>query len=94
MKKLDEYSTLCDGFFASAEYDGIASVSWATALEELARGFENHTGVPVEAKGEFAVARKEILSGTKSALYQMADSVEKLTAKITELQESMRYLFS
>ncbi len=93
MKQLDEYSSLCDQFFACAEYDGIASVSWATALEELANGFENHTGVAVEARGEFREAKKEITSGTESALRQMAFSTEKLTAKITELRETMRYRF-
>jgi len=93
MKFLSEYSSQCDKFFYCSEYNGIHSESWATALEELAKGYENYTGVEVNAMGDFKTAREMILRDTENALRQMAETQERLMSKATEIRELMRYRF-
>ncbi len=93
MVQLEGFSQACDLFFFCSEYNGIPSESWATALEELAKGYDNHTNIEVDALGHLPAAKAAILAGTGDALRQMAESQNRLSAVATELKESLRFWF-
>ncbi len=85
MVQLEGFSQACDLFFLSSEYNGIPSESWATALEELAKGYDTDTHIETDARGRLPAAKAAILAGTVDALRQMAESQSRLSSKAREL---------